>query len=126
MESGNPIFYGDSDQEYEPIYQNFSESSGCSDTTNSLQCLRELPFEDLNAVLNQSTFSGVWTPQIDGDIFARYTSNQVAEGAFVHVPIIVGTTADEGTSFAPKGLNTTEQFREVLICKSTLKCWLGR
>lgn len=117
MESGNPIFYGDMNQTYAPIYENFTDSAGCGDASDSLQCLRELPFAELNAALNTSTFSSVWTPQIDGDIIARYSSDQIAEGAFVKVPIIDGTTADEGTSFAPEGLNTTAQFRDALMCK---------
>lgn len=120
MESGNPIFYGDMKQDYSPTYQNFTDQAGCGNANNSLQCLRELSFEALNTALNQSEFSGAWNPQIDGDIIARYSSDQLAEGCFVKVPIIDGANADEGTSFAPKGLNTTEQFRAVLLGEYTL------
>jgi carboxylesterase type B len=104
---------------YEPSFKNLTQLTGCSNTTDSLQCLRSLPFSELNAVVNTTQLSGVWAPQIDGDIFARHSSDQVAEGAFVKLPIIVGANSDEGTGFAPKGLNTTEQFLRALTCKPT-------
>lgn len=119
MDSGNPIFFGNMKQDFAPVYQNFSDQAGCGDATDSLQCLRELRFEELNAALNTSEFSGAWSPQIDGDIIARYSSDQLADEAFVHIPIIDGANADEGTSFAPEGLNTTEQFRGTLLCECT-------
>ena len=34
--------------------------------------------------------------------------------AYVHVPIICGTNTDEGTSFGPMGVNTSEQFLQIL------------
>jgi hypothetical protein len=34
------------------------------------------------------------------------------DGAFVHVPILVGTNSDEGTSFSPKGVNDSEIFKK--------------
>ncbi|KAK5164871.1 uncharacterized protein LTR77_009535 [Saxophila tyrrhenica] len=126
MDSGNPIFYGDMKQNYEPIYQNFTRQAGCGNSTDGLQCLRDLPFDALNDVLNTTEFSGAWTPQIDGDIIARYSSDQVADGAFVKVPIIDGTNSDEGTSFAPEGLNTTKQFREALISDEGMNATFAR
>jgi carboxylesterase type B len=117
MESGNPIAISSMNRTFGPTYTNFTAAAGCSNATDTLQCLRDLPFAQLNAILNSTTFSGVWSPQIDGDIIARHSSDQLAEGAFVRIPIIVGQNSDEGTSFAPKGLNTSEQFAQALTCK---------
>lgn len=119
MESGNPVLFGSMKRNYQPTFNNLTEAVGCSATSDALQCLRKLPVSDLNAVINSTQFSGVWSPQIDGDLIARYSSEQIADGAFVHVPIISGANSDEGTSFAPKGLNTSEQFLQVLTCKLT-------
>lgn len=120
MESGNPVAISALDRSFQPIFSNLTTAAGCSNTIDALQCLRALPFADLNAVVNTTQFSGAWSPQIDHDLIARYSSDQVAEGAFVKVPIIVGANSDEGTSFAPKGLNTSEQFKQFLIGRSCL------
>jgi hypothetical protein len=118
MESGNPIAISALDRSFQPIFGNLTKAAGCSNMTDALQCLRALPFADLNAVVNTTQFSGAWSPQIDHDLVARYSNDQVAEGAFVKVPIIVGANSDEGTSFAPKGLNSSELFKQFLICRS--------
>ncbi|KAG9203298.1 hypothetical protein G6514_002951 [Epicoccum nigrum] len=115
MESGNPIAISALDRSFQPTFSNITKAAGCSDVTDALQCLRALPFADLNAVVNTTQFSGAWSPQIDHDLIARYSSDQVAEGAFVKVPIIAGANSDEGTSFALKGLNTSEQFKQLLL-----------
>ncbi|KAJ8111867.1 hypothetical protein OPT61_g5635 [Boeremia exigua] len=119
LESGNPIIVGATNRPFEQSFQNLTNAAGCSNATDALGCLRELPFSQLNAVVNTTQFSGIWSPQIDGDIIARYSSEQVAEGAFVRVPIIIGANSDEGTSFAPKGLNTSEQFLQTLTSGSS-------
>lgn len=125
MESGNPVAISALDRSFQPTFSNLTKAAGCSGTTDALQCLRALPFADLNAVVNTTQFSGAWSPQIDHDLVARYSSDQVAEGAFVKVPIIVGANSDEGTSFAPKGLNTSEQFKQFLICRFFISSTLG-
>jgi carboxylesterase type B len=118
MESGNPIIVGASDRSFEATFHNLTEAAGCGNATDALQCLRDLSYSSLNTVINTTLFSGAWSPQIDGDLIATYFSDQVTKGNFVRVPIVVGANSDEGTSFAPKGLNTTEQFLKTLICES--------
>ncbi|KAF2021516.1 alpha/beta-hydrolase [Aaosphaeria arxii CBS 175.79] len=119
MESGNPILVGAMNRTYEPLFQNLTEHAGCQDAPDRLQCLRDLPFLELNDIVNTTQFSGSWTPQIDEDIVARYSSDQVSQGAFVKVPIIVGANSDEGTGFAPKGLNTSKEFLNTLTTGSS-------
>ena len=126
MESGNPIAISALDRSFQPTFSNFTTAAGCSNMTDALKCLRALPFADLNAVVNTTQFSGAWSPQIDYDLIARYSSDQVAEGAFVKVPIIVGANSDEVTSFAPKGLNTSAQFMQFLICRSCFFHLMGK
>jgi carboxylesterase type B len=49
-------------------------------------------------------------PIVDGDIIARWSSEQLKKGTFVHVPTIDGTNTDEGISFSLCGINTVEDF----------------
>jgi acetylcholinesterase len=76
-------------------------NTSCASTVNtsaSLDCLRNLPFAEINAALN-GTSAVYWPPVLDGDFIADYPSKQHAEGKFVHVPILIGSNTDEGTSF---------------------------
>jgi carboxylesterase type B len=55
--------------------------------------------------------TGGFNPVIDGDFTQDYGSRALVNGKFVKVPLIVGTNSDEGASFSPYGINTTEQFK---------------
>lgn len=117
MESGNPVYYngfGGTDQS-QPMYASIVSQAGCSNSTDSLQCLREVPYDQLNAIINGTTVINgstlnSWGPTIDGDFVQKYTSLQLKEGAFVHVPILSGANSDEGSAFGPRGINNTQDF----------------
>lgn len=87
-----------------------------------LQCLREVSFENLNEALNGTGGeSAYWfLPAIDGDFIRKRGSLSLGEHEFVRVPIISGTNTDEGTSFGPTGINTTEQFYAYLTGMSSI------
>ncbi|KAK4547273.1 hypothetical protein LTR36_000928 [Oleoguttula mirabilis] len=114
MESGNPVNYGSyrTDIEYQPLYDVIVANSSCQNATDTLDCLRHVPFATINAIFNTTTIADAWNPIVDGDIIARWSSLQLAEGAFVKVPIIDGANSDEGTAFGPTGINTTADFAE--------------
>lgn len=117
MQSGAPIFLGDQNRTnyYQAAYRNLSSSTGCDTISDSLACLRNLPFAELNAVLNTTAFRSIWMPQIDGDIIERYSSEQLDDGSFVHVPVIIGANSDEGTSFAPIGVNSSAILEKYIL-----------
>ncbi|CZR69899.1 related to cholinesterase [Phialocephala subalpina] len=112
MESGNPIFEGplNGTETYQARYDALVAAAGCSNSSDSLQCLRELPFFVLNNILNTTDFNNNWNPALDGDFIARLGSEQLADGSFVHVPIISGANSDEGTAFGPVGVDTIDNF----------------
>jgi carboxylesterase type B len=117
MESGNPVYYGNLGGWNRTSFSIAANSLGCGSAPDKLQCLRQIPFETLNAWVSTAGLSLGWQPVVDGDFIQGYTSLQLAKGQFVHVPIISGANSDEGTAFGPKGINTTEDFLNRLECK---------
>lgn len=101
---------------FQSKYNTLASKVGCSDVVDSLQCLREVPFETLNAVLNGTEGASDYnfSPVVDGDFIRNWGSIQLNKHEFVKVPILAGTNTDEGTAFGPTGINTTEQWYQYL------------
>jgi carboxylesterase type B len=53
-------------------------------------------------------------PVIDGDFIQDWPKNLLADGKFVKVPIITGANMDEGASFGPGKIDTSDQLRNWL------------
>lgn len=94
-------------------------NTSCASTVNtsaSLDCLRNLPFEELDAALN-GTEASPWAPMLDGDFIADYPVNQLAAGRFPQIPVMIGTNTDEGSAFGDgrgpngTGVNTDADMR---------------
>ena len=117
MESGNPVFYGSFGHWDKTAFTNATNTLGCGSASDKLQCLRELPFDTLNAWINGTGSSIDWQPIVDGDFIQGYTSVQLAKGKFVHVPVISGANSDEGSAFGPIGINNTQDFINYLESK---------
>lgn len=120
MESGNPVNYNSfHDMEtFQPLYDNVTMQTGCANSTDTLDCLRSVDYEELNNLFNTSD-AGTWQPIVDGDFVARWASEQLEEGDFVRVPIIDGANTDEGVSFGPMGVNTTQQFIDFITSNTS-------
>ncbi|KAK0389867.1 hypothetical protein NLU13_3440 [Sarocladium strictum] len=97
----------------------------CADLVGSpasLDCLRALPFEDINKALNYTGDGpGTWPSVLDGDFITDYFSNQLERGEFAKVPIMIGANTDEGAgNFGQKrgpngtGLNSDDDMRYAL------------
>ena len=117
MESGNPISYGRlmGPEGYQSQYNALVNRTNCNGTLDTLQCLRTVSADQLNAAINTTTMPlTTFQPSIDGDIIEKFTSIQVANGQFVKVPIIDGANSDEGASFSPRGANSTQDFYNLL------------
>jgi len=71
-------------------------NTSCSLAIDTLECLRQVPFETLNALFNTTLLNAAFDPVVDGDFIQRFASIQLKEGAFVKVPIIDGANTDEG------------------------------
>jgi carboxylesterase type B len=117
MQSGNPIFYSSQSgsNHSQTAFNTVVSQVGCAQSSNRIQCLREVPFAALNGTMNGTlSLTGGFVPVTDGDFIQDYSTIQLAKGQFVKIPIIVGANSDEGASFSPYGINTTEQFAAAL------------
>jgi carboxylesterase type B len=85
---------------FQPIYDNVTETVGCSKAADSLACLRTVPYEKLFAAF--SPF--VMTPILDGQFLSRLPSESFAQGLVGDVSILAGSNTDEGTAtfFGPQ------------------------
>lgn len=103
---------------YDKFVGKVTSCSSLVGSDKSLSCLRKAPFDEINKAILAITNGREWTPVLDGDFFADYASNQLANGNFAKVPILIGANTDEGTSFGigrrPDGgnIDTDDELRE--------------
>lgn len=116
MESGGPQGAALTDLAfYASPFENFTRTVNCWTATDKLACLRDLSSDELYAAHT----SVVWNPIVDGDFLQDYPSTSIAEGKFIHVPLLIGANTDEGVSFSVKGLdNTTAVFQSLMTWRS--------
>ncbi|EIM86929.1 carotenoid ester lipase precursor [Stereum hirsutum FP-91666 SS1] len=117
MQSGSPIPVGDiADTKQQAVYDSVVDRAGCSNKTDTLQCLREVPFSVFNDVSNE-TYSSfafqslnlAFEPRADG-IFLTDTPQQlVLKGEVANVPFVTGDCDDEGTLFSLANANLTTE-----------------
>ncbi|GAA6061450.1 hypothetical protein JCM10212_005653 [Sporobolomyces blumeae] len=95
------------DEKQAETYATIVEKAGCSasDDSKQLECLRGLSLDKFN-----SSVAGTnWRPVVDGELIPMSPNQQMAQGTFVKVPILLGTNTDEGSSFGLRHINTTEE-----------------
>ncbi|KAG7429156.1 Lipase 1 [Fusarium oxysporum f. sp. raphani] len=118
MDSGNPVFYLPvfPAQYFQPSYEALLKMTGCNNSADGLECLRQVPIAELSKVFHASPslWSG-FTPSKDEDFIQGSGSELLSKGKFVHVPILIGTNTDEGTYFAskdptPKNISSDAEF----------------
>ncbi|KAI1341553.1 carboxylesterase [Xylariaceae sp. FL0016] len=92
-------------------FESLLNVSGCdaNDVTKPVDCLRALSTTDLQALNVPSPFPGrtgnplplfYWTPCIDGELIQDLPYLMYESGRIVDVPVIMGTTTNEGSIFA--------------------------
>ncbi|CAN9203555.1 unnamed protein product [Alternaria alternata] len=86
---------------YQNMYNNLTESVGCAGAEDTLQCLRDVPYETIAPFGYQGL---EWFHVIDGSLIPRYGSESLREGNFAKIPLILGTNTDEG--FGVNGVNS--------------------
>lgn len=105
LESGNSVGAPlNSTHWYQPMYDNLTASVGCSDAEDTLQCLRDVPYEKIAPYGYQGL---EWFHVIDGELITEPGQVALRNGNFAKVPVIIGTNTDEG--FGVNGVNTDDQ-----------------
>ena len=95
-----------------------TETVGCANTSDSLECLRTVPYETLFDAFK--TF--VMTPILDGQFLSRLPSESFAKGLVADVAILAGSNTDEGnaTFFGPRDtLNTDADVHAMIASMGT-------
>ncbi|RLN53789.1 hypothetical protein BBJ29_004502 [Phytophthora kernoviae] len=118
MQSGAPA-HGPSSytnaSTWDVYYNNIIEAANCSSAMSTLDCLRQVPIDDLSAIFNSSVASSAsFSPVIDGDFIQDTGANLLKNEQFVHVPILHGQNHDEGTAFGAWGVNSSDAYLDYL------------
>ncbi|KAF8432659.1 alpha beta-hydrolase [Boletus edulis BED1] len=122
MQSGAPVLLGDI-TDGQSYYDALVAETGCSGANDTLQCLREVPYDTLlNAVnmspgvLSYQSAHLAWIPRVDGVFLTAEPLHLVQQGAFADIPFISGNCDDEGTPFLLGTINITTdaQFEEYI------------
>jgi carboxylesterase type B len=118
-QSGSPMLMWPSitAEEWQPLYNKFVNATNCSDAADTLACLRSVDASTLSIVFssNIATLNRP-NPVVDGDFIRELGSKALNNGNFVKVPLLLGTTRDEGTwiYYGVKGINTTTEFKKMV------------
>ncbi|KAL0942648.1 Lipase 1-like protein 4 [Colletotrichum truncatum] len=114
LESGSSVAKFVGADAWQPYFEALLQKTSCTDASDRLNCLRELPWQTLNAIFNGTNPLNVTAPPIsaviDGDFITASAPTLLREGKFAPVPLLLGNNFDEGTGYAKQGINTEEQF----------------
>ncbi|KAJ7505884.1 Alpha/Beta hydrolase protein [Mycena galericulata] len=122
MESGSPIPVGpvENGQKY---YDAIVDQVGCASASDTLECLRTVPYATLKAAQDASPFifayqslTLAWLPREDGVFLTDNPQRLVQQGKVANIPFVTGDCDDEGTLFSLSTLNitTNAQFTEYI------------
>ncbi|KAF9250349.1 hypothetical protein DTO013E5_246 [Penicillium roqueforti] len=113
MQSGGPIVKTSySSFTPEEMYQRLSVASNCKDVENSLECLRHIPLNDIDAAFNDSAqansqmMASFAIPTLDGNFVEGYGSLAITERRYVPVPILSGIVSSEAATWIPPQIST--------------------
>jgi acetylcholinesterase len=95
---------------YQAKYDNLTASVGCADAADSLQCMRDVPFEK---IAPYGYVGWEWFHVMDGAFIPRPGQASLVGGKFAKVPLILGTNTDEG--FGLPGVETDAQAVQQLL-----------
>lgn len=121
MASGTSFGFGQQNLAFmQTVYDNITNTTGCTYADDSLQCLKELPFAVINETAYGQNEGQNFGPIIDGDFFRSYPIVAFNTGRIPPVNIITGCNSDEGMSLGGQTApNTSVELAEYL--ETTLK-----
>lgn len=107
-----PIRYNYIDATGEASGERLARNLGIANGPDILRSLRQIPANEILKAWNDSGlhFGAI----VDGWIVPRQPAQIFAEGKQMHIPILVGSTADEATVFGHSDLKTIEDYKKRL------------
>lgn len=113
MQSGSPIPVG-SITDGQKYYDEIVSFTGCSDSDDTLECLRGVELATLVDAINQTpgvfayqSLNLAWLPRVDGVFLTQDPQLLVQQGQVAAIPIVSGDCDDEGTLFSISNDNVT-------------------
>jgi carboxylesterase type B len=114
LQSGSPVAIFSNASAWQSYFNALVAKTECGGATDKLGCLRELPWQTLNNIFNNTTplsiSSPVLTAVVDGEFMTDQAYNLLKQGKFARVPILTGNNFDEGTAYGKQGINTDSEF----------------
>ncbi|KAF1816561.1 acetylcholinesterase/Butyrylcholinesterase [Eremomyces bilateralis CBS 781.70] len=96
------------------VYDSVVKNGDCASASDTLQCLRELPYDDfldatnsVPGILSYFSVSLAYLPRPDGLSLTDSPDEVALAGKFAKVPFIIGDQEDEGTLFSLFQTNIT-------------------
>ncbi|KAJ7700766.1 alpha/beta-hydrolase [Mycena rosella] len=118
LQSGSPAST-ESVADGQPFYDGLVDANNCTGSSDTLACLRRVPFDALMATINRTdnifsftSLSIEWRPRVDGEVIVENPLLSVSLGAHSKIPIMMGDSDDEGTvfSFGNDNITTNAEF----------------
>ncbi|KAJ7051684.1 Alpha/Beta hydrolase protein [Mycena amicta] len=113
MQSGSPIPTGPLEHG-QNLYDQIVQQVGCSSASDTLACLRTVPYATLKAAQDATPFIFAyqslllsWLPREDGTFLTANPQVLVQQGKVATVPFVTGDCDDEGTLFSLSTTNIT-------------------
>ena len=85
-------------------YDQVVTDTGCASASDTLACLRMVPWDKLTASINKTpsffsyqSLALAWVPRVDGVFLTQPPYDLVASGSVADVPFVTGNCDDEGT-----------------------------
>jgi len=122
MQSGSPTPVGDITNG-QPDYDALVQNAGCAGSSDTLDCLRNVPAATLQTAIDKSpsifsntTLNLAWQPRADGVFLTANPQQLVLQGSVANVPFVTGDNDDEGTLFTLPllGITTNAQTQAYL------------
>ncbi|KAK1760232.1 sterol esterase precursor [Echria macrotheca] len=89
------------------IYDNVVRKAGCASASDTLACLRALPYakfleaaNSVPAILSYNSVALSYLPRPDGHVLTQSPDKLVLQRKYAAVPMIIGDQEDEGTLFS--------------------------
>ena len=99
-------------------YDDLVNKTGCSTSSDTLGCLRGLPYAKILAHGGPIPYPDAagapvyaYNPVRDGKFIVDLPVNMMAKGNFIKVPTVFGDDTNEGTVFTPSSIKTTQSSR---------------